>query len=85
MEVDQDLLDRIAADPDRVELVSLVCRANPPVSDADLARAGLTVTERQVLADISAIFGEIRLGDVKNLSTVAGVESVSSAPDVEIF
>ena len=85
MDIDQDLLDRIANDPDRIERVSLCCRADPPVSDSDLAGAGFTVTERQTLEDISAIFGEIRLGDVKNLSAVPGVESVSSETDVEIF
>lgn len=85
MDIDQDILDRIASDPDRIERVSLCCRADPPVSDADLAGVGFTVTERTTLEDISAVFGEIRLGDVKRLATIPGVESVSSAPDVEIF
>lgn len=85
VEIDQDLLDRIASDPDRIERVSLCCRANPLVSDADLASVGFSVTERTILEDISAVFGEIRLGDVKKLSAVPGVESVSSATDVEIF
>lgn len=85
MDIDQDLLDRIASDPDRIERVSLCCRADPPVSDSELAGAGFTVTERQTLEDISAIFGDIRLGDLRNLSAFPGIESVSSARDVEIF
>lgn len=85
LKIDQDLQERIFDHPDRIERVSLCCRANPPVSDAELRSVGFTVTERTILEDISAVFGDIRLGDVKKLSAISGIESVSSAPDVEIF
>ena len=84
MEIDQDLRRRMAAHPETTERVVLCCRASAHIDDGDLARAGFRVGERLTVEDECFIHGDVKLGDVRGLSAIPGIEAVSSAPDAEI-
>ncbi len=87
MKVDQDLRDLIAAGPDPEATVAVVlcARADAEIGEEALARCGFKFHDRQAIAAEVFIHGEIKLKDIDRLSAIAGIEAVSSAPDVEIF
>lgn len=84
MKIDHDLQERIRRQPEAVEEIALCCKATAAVADDDLKRRGFTVLERQSVADECFIYGQIRLGDIEKLSALAGIDTVSSAPEAEI-
>ena len=84
MKIDQDLRDQIREDPDRTARVILSCRASANVSEADLAQCGFKFEQRQTAADECFIHGEIKLKEIGKLSSISGIEAVSSAPEMTI-
>ena len=84
MKIDRDLQDLRKENPAALTEVVVVCKADTPISDADLAACGLRVDERQLMADVVFVHGKIKLADLDKLSAVSGIESVSSAPEAEI-
>ena len=84
MNIDRDLQDRIRKHPDAVDEIALCCKVSAAVADADLARCGFAVTERQIVADECFIHGRIKLGEIEKLSSLGGIDTASSAPEAEI-
>lgn len=84
MKIDRDLMDRIDTESDKSVEVVLICRASVPPKDADLAKHRFKTVDRQSLDDLLLIHGEVRLRELKELATIAEVESISSAPVGEI-
>ncbi len=84
MKIDQDLQDLRKETPEAVIEVVLVCKRAVPISDADLSSCGFQLEERHSMADAAFIHGKIKLAELDRLSTVPGIESVSSAPEAQI-
>ena len=85
MEIEPALHDLISKDPTAKATVVLCCKAQPPVSEDELASRGFKVSEIQRADDECFIYGDITLGDIERLSEVTGIEIVSSAPEATIF
>lgn len=84
MEVDQELSDLSRDAPEEIVQVVLCCSASAQFDQAELARHGFDFQERQTLAGEAFVHGSIKARDIQKLSSIPGIEAVSSAPDAEI-
>ena len=83
MKIDQDLRDRMDRQPDVRAWIVLGCRVSAGVTESALASLGFRVSQIQSVDDECVIIGHIRLGDLGTLSALPGLETASSAPDVD--